>query len=112
MNKNTTAVRAALDGRVFWSSVCVILAVIIPLTLFPESGAAAVKQVFNFATGQFGWLYLLAGVSILGFMLWLALGRYGHVRLGRAEDLPEFPYFSWVAMMFCAGIGTSVCIWA
>jgi len=110
----TTAVtaRAALDGRVFWSSVLVILAVMLPLTLFPEAGAAAVQKVFAFATGQFGWLYLLSGVSILGFMLWLAFGRYGHVRLGRQDDLPEFSYFSWVAMMFCTGIGTSVCIWS
>lgn len=103
---------SALDGRVFWPSIAVILGVTIPLALFPESGNLIIKQLFGFATGNFGWLYLIAGLGTVVFLLWLALGRYGHVRLGRAEDLPEFSYFSWVAMIFCGGIGIAIANWA
>lgn len=103
---------SALDGRVFWPSIAVILGVTIPLALFPESGNLIIKQLFNFATGNFGWLYLFAGLGTVVFLLWLALGRYGNVRLGRAEDLPEFSYFSWVAMIFCGGIGIAIANWA
>ena len=48
---------SALDGRVFWPSIAVILGVTIPLALFPESGNLIIKQLFSFATGNFGWLY-------------------------------------------------------
>ena len=103
---------SALDGRVFWPSIAVILGIVIPLVLFPEAGGLIIKQLFGFATGNFGWLYLLAGLGAVVFLLWLALGRYGHVRLGRAEDTPEFSYFSWVAMIFCGGIGIAIANWA
>lgn len=103
---------SALDGRVFWPSIAVILGITIPLVLFPESGNLVIKQLFGFATGNFGWLYLIGGLGAVVFLLWLALGRYGQVRLGRAEDLPEFSYFSWVAMIFCGGIGIAIANWA
>ncbi|RMH86729.1 BCCT family transporter [Pseudomonas sp. AOB-7] len=103
---------SALDGRVFWPSIAVILGITIPLVLFPESGNLVIKQLFGFATGSFGWLYLIAGLGAVVFLLWLALGRYGQVHLGRAEDLPEFSYFSWVAMIFCGGIGIAIANWA
>ncbi|KAF0864391.1 hypothetical protein PLD_27725 [Pseudomonas sp. LD120] len=103
---------SALDGRVFWPSIAVILGITIPLVMYPESGNLIIKQLFGFATGNFGWLYLLSGLGAVLFLLWLALGRYGNVRLGRAEDVPEFSYFSWIAMIFCGGIGIAIANWA
>ena len=38
-------------------------------------------------------------------MLWLALGRFGNIPLGRDGEVPEFNGISWVAMMFSAGMG-------
>ncbi len=39
------------------------------------------------------------------FVLWLALGRFGAIPLGRDDEEPEFRTISWVAMMFSAGMG-------
>lgn len=103
---------AALDGRVFWPSLIVILGITIPLVAFPESGEAIINQMFAFSTGKFGWLYLVSGLSVVAFLLWLAFGRYGNIRLGRETDVPEFSYFSWVAMIFCGGIGIAIVNWA
>jgi BCCT family betaine/carnitine transporter len=99
-----------LDLRVFVPSLAVIAGVITPLILFPESGPAAVNAAFAFATGTFGWLYLIAGLATVVFLVGLASSRYGNVRLG-AED-PEFSHFSWVAMIFCGGIGIAIVNWA
>jgi choline/carnitine/betaine transport len=54
---------------------------------------------------HFGWLYVGAMTAFLGLSLWLAFGRYGHVRLGADEELPEFSRPSWFAMLFSAGMG-------
>ena len=94
-----------LDWRVFFPSLAVITAVVAPLLLFPEAGSVAVNAAFAFATGQFGWLYLVAGLGTVVFLIGLAMSRFGNVRLGGPEDAPEFSYFSWVAMIFCGGIG-------
>jgi len=108
----TTDNSSALDGRVFWPSVLVILAVIIPVIIFPESSSLIIKRLFNFVTVQFGWLYLASGLAVVVFLLWLAFGRYGQIKLGQADDKPEFSYFSWVAMIFCCGIGIAIANWA
>ena len=38
-------------------------------------------------------------------MIFLALSRYGRIKLGNDDDEPEFSTTSWVAMMFSAGMG-------
>jgi len=101
-----------LDWRVFAPSLAVIAAVIVPLILFPQSGPAAVNAAFAFATGKFGWLYLLAGIAAVVFLVGLAFSSYGNVRLGGPDDDPEFSYFSWIAMIFCGGIGIAIVNWA
>lgn len=101
-----------LDLRVFVPSMLVLAGVVLPLILFPEAGGAVVNRAFVLATGTFGWLYMLAGIATVGFLIWLAFSRYGQVRLGGPEDTPEFSYFSWIAMIFCGGIGIAIVNWA
>lgn len=101
-----------LDLRVFVPSIIVLAGVVVPLILFPEAGGAMVQSAFAFATGKFGWFYLLAGIATMAFLVLLAASRYGNVRLGGPDDAPEFSYFSWIAMIFCGGIGIAIVNWA
>lgn len=101
-----------LDLRVFVPSLAVLAGACLPLILFPEAGPAAISAAFAFATGNFGWLYLLAGLGTVLFLIGLAMSRYGNVRLGRPDERPEFSYFSWIAMIFCGGIGIAIVNWA
>jgi betaine/carnitine transporter, BCCT family len=101
-----------IDMKVLGLSLLALIAVVGPLVLFPKSAPAMVNSAFAFTTGTFGWLYLVAGVATVVFLIGLALSRYGNVRLGSANDLPEFSYFSWIAMIFCGGIGIAIVNWA
>lgn len=109
---NNARTGASLDGRVFWPSLIAILGITIPLVMFPKAGNQIIHQLFTFSTVKFGWLYMVSGLAVVAFLLWLAFGRYGNIRLGRASDAPEFSYFSWVAMIFCGGIGIAIVNWA
>jgi choline/carnitine/betaine transport len=52
-----------------------------------------------------GWLFMgLASLFVI-FVLWLALGKFGNIPLGKDGEKPEFRTVSWVAMMFAAGMG-------
>src|SRR5690625_6095601 len=44
---------------------------------------------------------------LLFSLLALAFTRYGKIPLGKDGDKPEFSTFSWVAMLFAAGLGRS-----
>jgi BCCT family betaine/carnitine transporter len=101
-----------LDWPGFLASVGVILAACIPLIVFPESGGEFLERVYGLVTSYFGFLYLFSGFAVLVFLLWLALGPYGGVRLAAADEKPEFSTLSWTAMLFCAGVGAGLMFWA
>jgi hypothetical protein len=94
-----------IDWPSFSASIALILAACVPLVLFPETGATFLRQLYDKVTEHFGFLYLLAGLAVLVFLGWLALSRYGRVRLAADDEPPEFNTLSWTAMLFCAGVG-------
>jgi BCCT family betaine/carnitine transporter len=101
-----------VDWPGFSASIAVILAVCIPLLLFPESGGKFLVNLYGNVTSHFGFLYLLSGMAVLVFLLWLALGPYGKARLAAGDEEPDFSTLSWVAMLFCAGVGAGLMYWA
>ena len=52
-----------------------------------------------------GWIFVSLASLFVIFVLWLALGRFGTIPLGRDGEKPEFRTMSWIAMMFSAGMG-------
>src|SRR5699024_2747727 len=54
---------------------------------------------------SFGWFYMLVTAFFVLFVIILALSPFGKIKLGKPEDEPEFPWLSWIGMLFAAGIG-------
>lgn len=101
-----------IDWPSFGASIAIIFLVSLPLVLFPESGGQFLIQLYGKVSQQLGFLYLLAGLAVIILLTWLALGPYGKVRLAEGDEQAEFSNFSWVAMLFCAGIGAGLMAWA
>jgi len=55
-----------------------------------------------------GWFVMLTASVLLIASLFLAFSRYGRIRLGRADEVPEFSTASWLTMMFAAGMGVGL----
>lgn len=73
--------------------------------LSTESLADASGNALTWVMNNTGWLFVLTSTGFVVFVLYLALGRYGAIPLGRDDETPEFNGVSWVAMMFSAGMG-------
>ncbi|MCP4877628.1 MAG: BCCT family transporter [Gammaproteobacteria bacterium] len=58
-----------------------------------------------------GWFIMLAASFMLIVSIWLALSRYGRIRLGQDDDEPEFSTISWLTMLFAAGMGVGLLFW-
>jgi glycine betaine transporter len=58
-----------------------------------------------------GWFVMLAVSFMLLVSIWLALSRYGGIKLGRDDDEPEFSTVSWLTMLFAAGMGVGLLFW-
>lgn len=54
---------------------------------------------------HFGWFLTGAINYYLIFVLYLCFSKFGKIRLGGDNAEPEFSTFSWVAMLFSAGMG-------
>jgi choline/glycine/proline betaine transport protein len=65
----------------------------------------------DFIIGTLGWFYVLVVSSILLFVIWLMFSRFGKVRLGKPGDTPDFSTFSWICMLFSAGLGSGLIYW-
>ncbi|MEE9291584.1 MAG: BCCT family transporter [Acidobacteriota bacterium] len=100
-----------IDRPIFWITLIVLVAVSIPLALAPERSSVIIDQLYDTLTHYFGVVYLWAGLAALVFLVTLALGRHGRVRLGAADEPPEFSTGSWTSMMFCAGVAAGLFYW-
>ncbi len=58
-----------------------------------------------------GWFIMLAVSFMLITSIWLALSRYGRIKLGKDDDEPEFSTVSWLTMLFAAGMGVGLLYW-
>lgn len=58
------------------------------------------------------WFYISLVSLTVGFLLYLMISRYGHIRLGRDEEKPEFGYLAWIAMLFSGGMGIGLIFWS
>lgn len=100
-----------IDRPAFITSVAIILLVSIPLAASPDTAGAILQSTYDYIAREFGVIYLLASVGANGFLVWLALSQFGKVKLGAPESTPEFDTLSWIAMLFCAGIGGGLIYW-
>src|ERR671913_228374 len=95
-----------IDPTVFWIAAVLSAVFVAWGILFTDSLAAVFDAVlWSFLVPNFGWVFILSSFGFLAFSLYLAFSRYGKIRLGGQDELPEFRTVSWIAMMFSAGMG-------
>ena len=112
-----TDVRRDPDGKlpvdkvVFGIAAALSIAFVISGVVAPETMGSGTSKVLNWITDSFGWLFVLTSASFVIFSAYLAISRYGNIRLGPDDSEPEFSTFSWVSMMFATGMGIGLMFW-
>ncbi|MFN8078188.1 MAG: BCCT family transporter [Kineosporiaceae bacterium] len=102
---NDPPTRPSVDRYVFGIAAAISLLFLVSGALDPDGLADATSGILNWITGSFGWLFVLSSAFFVIFSAYLALTRYGNIKLGKDDDQPEFSTFSWVSMMFATGMG-------
>ncbi|PSQ33866.1 glycine/betaine ABC transporter [Halobacteriales archaeon SW_10_66_29] len=91
--------------QVFFISAGIILLFIALSLVFQETATDLYENVRTGVSTTFGWLFILAANMFIVFMIYLAVSKYGKIRLGGVNADKEFSDISWVAMLFSAGMG-------
>lgn len=90
--------------RFFLSATVCFLLMVIGI-IFPESTSHFFNMVFGLCLEKLDWVYLMSVTVFVTFILFMAFSKYGNIRLGKDNELPEHSLFSWLAMLFSAGMG-------
>jgi choline/carnitine/betaine transport len=99
------------DPTIFFSAAGFTIVFVLALVIFPEPIGNAFTAGRSWIVANLGWFFIL-GVNVwLGFLIWAAMSRHGHIRLGPKGSRPEYRNLSWFAMLFAGGIGTVLMFW-
>lgn len=101
-----------MDPALFWTTGAIIMAMVIYGAVAPKSFDQTLTKFQTFITTNFTWYFMLSIAIYLGVCIVIAFGKYGDLKLGKADDKPEFSYFSWIAMLFSCGVGVGYAFWA
>ena len=100
-----------VNKPVFITSSILIVGFIIFGSLFSETAAALFSFLQDFIAEKFRWLFIILFNVALVFCIYLAASRYGDIRLGKQTERAQYSLFSWIAMLFSAGIGIGLVYW-
>jgi glycine betaine transporter len=94
-----------VDRKVFALAAALAVGFVLWGAVSPEKMGDLTDKAMSWVTGSFGWLFILTSGAFVLFSAYLALSRYGNIKLGPDDSVPEFSRFSWVSMMFATGMG-------
>jgi choline/carnitine/betaine transport len=97
--------KLTLDKATFGITGVLALAFVAWGFLGRDSLSATSTLALNWVMEYTGWLFMVLASLFVVFVLWLALGKWGNIPLGKDGEKPEFRTISWISMMFAAGMG-------
>lgn len=107
---STTQVRG-IDPGVFWPAIVIAGGFVLWGVAGPDSLTSVATAVLNGIIRTFGWSFVVSTAFFLIFAVFLALSRFGKIKLGHDDEKPEFSTVSWVCMMFSVGMGIGLMFW-
>ncbi|WP_318639974.1 BCCT family transporter [Flavobacterium ardleyense] len=97
--------KTTLNKGIFVPSMVFILIVSVISVIYPALADQILNSIKNFIFVNLNWVYVWSVTLFVIFLVYLLFSKYGNIRLGDNESRPEHSFFSWVAMLFSAGMG-------
>ncbi|MFN3521519.1 MAG: BCCT family transporter [Phenylobacterium sp.] len=101
-----------MNPRVFWGASVVVGLLLAVAVAAPAASDFAFHAAQSWVIASFGWFYVAAVGGFLLVCLFLAVGPTGRLKLGPDDAEPDYPYVSWLAMLFAAGMGIGLMYFA
>nr|WP_156914656.1 BCCT family transporter [Thermocrispum municipale] len=101
-----------MHGPVFWPAAAIVLVFVLATVAWPTTmNEDVMAPVQTWIVEWFGSYYTLLVTGFVAFSLWIGLGHFGDIQLGKDDDKPEFGVLSWFCMLFAAGMGIGLVFW-
>lgn len=97
--------KTSFNPRIIYPSLGFIIGISLLAALLPDLTGDVLNRIKAFVFVNLNWVYVWSVTIFVLFLLYLMFSKYGQVRLGRNDSQPEYSFFSWISMLFAAGMG-------
>ncbi|MGO3804885.1 MAG: BCCT family transporter [Sphingobacterium sp.] len=97
--------KTSLKSGIFIPSIIFISTVSLISVFFPKVAEELLNTIQNFIFVNLNWIYVWSVTIFVIFLIYLMFSKYGTIRLGNNDSRPEYSFFSWISMLFAAGMG-------
>ncbi len=99
------------NNNVFCLSLVLVGGVALAALALPDAFYLWTRELRQTIARDFGWYYLLLLTGMVCFCVFFIVTPAGQIRLGDPHTEPEHSRFSWLAMLFSAGMGIGLVFW-
>ena len=96
---------STINRPVFFSAALFTLLLVGFAIAAPKTAQNLFESIQRWILGNASWFYILVVAIILLSVAFLAISRYGDIKLGPDHSEPDYRNFTWFAMLFSAGMG-------
>lgn len=100
------AFNTLIKNKVFSISAIILLLSSLLIFLYTDGFYNNIEEISLWVREYFGTFYLWLGLGCVIFLLILSFSKFGRIRLGKSP--PEFDRWSWIAMLYSAGMGAGI----
>lgn len=105
-------IKKVRESKIDWLITIIPATTIIVLTILficlPQQSNGVLGNVRFFFGDTFGSFYIIIGVAVLMFAIFLAGSNFGKIVLGEKDEKPKYSFFSWGSMMFTCGLAADI----
>ncbi|WP_124053939.1 dephospho-CoA kinase [Arcanobacterium ihumii] len=111
MNKLADRFGLRTSPAIFFSAAGIIIIFTLAMSIFPGVVQTFFGRAATFLRFDLSWFFTLSVTLLVIFSVVLALSRYGNVKLGDDDAVPEYSGIAWFGMLFAAGVGAVLMFW-
>lgn len=101
----TSSHRTTFAPKVVLPALLVLGILLVFCGFYPQRAERFFSGAQGWVVGHFDWFYTVVVTVFLVFLVLIASSRYGDIKLGPDDAVPDFSFVSWTAMLFAAGMG-------
>ena len=105
ISKNVKFLGLDFHLPVFFISSSLTILFSLLVLIYPEASNVILTDTRNFVLSWFDTFFSVSMIAFTLIVLLLIISPFGKIKLGDKDSVPEFGFFSWLCMLFAAGVG-------
>lgn len=98
-------IKTTFTKNVAYPGLLVLSLLSLVAVAFPDSVNTILTSIQGNIYRNLSWVYILLVSFFVIFLFVLAFSKMGNIRLGADNSEPQYSFFSWISMLFAAGMG-------